>query len=118
EEWLRRDGYFTIRGIKLGVHEVDLLAVKYRPELPPICRHIEVQCSMRPVSFITRVPKEFQRQGRPANSAKRSTDELLIGVEEWVTTKFQRPEKRELMQKLWAGEWSSELVLNEVKSQD
>jgi hypothetical protein len=27
EEWLNRTGYFTIRGLKLGVHEVDLLAV-------------------------------------------------------------------------------------------
>jgi len=30
EEWLNRDGYFTIRGIKLGVHEIDLLALKVR----------------------------------------------------------------------------------------
>ena len=24
EEWLNRHGYFTIRGVKLGVHEMDL----------------------------------------------------------------------------------------------
>ena len=24
EEWLNRQGYFTIRGIKFGVHEIDL----------------------------------------------------------------------------------------------
>jgi hypothetical protein len=28
EEWLNRHGYFTICGIKMGVHEIDLLAVK------------------------------------------------------------------------------------------
>jgi hypothetical protein len=28
EEWLNRAGYFTIRGVKLGVHEIDLLAVR------------------------------------------------------------------------------------------
>jgi hypothetical protein len=27
EEWLNRNGYFTIRGIKLGVQEIDLLAL-------------------------------------------------------------------------------------------
>jgi hypothetical protein len=26
EEWLNRKGYFTIRGIKVGVHEMDILA--------------------------------------------------------------------------------------------
>jgi hypothetical protein len=30
EEWLNRNGYFTIRGIKLGVHEIDLLAIAVR----------------------------------------------------------------------------------------
>jgi hypothetical protein len=29
EEWLNRQGCFTIRGIKIGVHEIDLLAVKH-----------------------------------------------------------------------------------------
>ncbi|MFZ1291431.1 MAG: hypothetical protein WAR79_15155 [Melioribacteraceae bacterium] len=28
EEWLNRNGFFTIRGIKLGVNEIDILAVK------------------------------------------------------------------------------------------
>ena len=28
EEWLNRQGYFTIRGVKVGVHEIDLLAVR------------------------------------------------------------------------------------------
>jgi hypothetical protein len=42
EEWLRRDGHFTMRGIKLGNHEIDLLAVK-RSGDKIICRHIEVQ---------------------------------------------------------------------------
>jgi hypothetical protein len=28
EEWLNRQGYFTIRGIKTGVREIDILAVR------------------------------------------------------------------------------------------
>lgn len=117
EEWLRRQGYFTMRGIKLGVHEIDLLAVAWQKEGKVECRHIEVQASMRPVSFISKVPKKLQREGRPANSAKRSKEELEWGVAEWVQTKFEWPEKVALMRSLWNGEWSRELVLNVVKSE-
>jgi hypothetical protein len=117
EEWLNRQGYFTIRGIKMGVHEIDLLAVKWRKDGTPECRHLEVQASMRPVSYISRVPKKEQKAGRAKNSAKRSDQELVEGVSEWVETKFRRPDKKALMIALWNGEWSSELVVNVVKSE-
>ena len=52
EEWLNRQGYFTIRGIKMGVHEIDLLAVKGKPDGTAECRHLEVQASMRPVGVV------------------------------------------------------------------
>lgn len=120
EEWLNRQGYFTIRGIKLGVQEIDLLAVRSLPDGSgqAECRHIEVQASMRPVSYISRVPKESQKAGRAANSAKRSEDELRSGVAEWVERKFRRADKTSLMAKLWKGAWSSELVVNVVRSED
>ena len=118
EEWLNRQGYFTIRGIKIGVQEIDMLAVRFEVDNSPECRHIEVQASMRPVSFISRVPKELQKNGRAANSAKRSIEELEKGVHEWVEKKFRRKDKIALMNKLWNAKWSSELVLNNVKSQD
>lgn len=61
EEWLNRQGYFTIRGVKVGVHEIDLLAV--RPTATGLeCRQIEVQASVRPVSYITRVPKVVKKK--------------------------------------------------------
>jgi hypothetical protein len=116
EEWLNRQGYFTIRGIKMGVQEIDLLAVKWGADGKAECRHVEVQASMRPVSYISRVPKEEQKAGRAANSAKRSDDELVIGVTEWIEKKFRRSDKKALMAKLWEGQWSSELVVNVVKS--
>ncbi len=118
EEWLRRNGYFTMRGIKLGVHEIDLLAVKLTSDGTVKCRHLEVQASVRPMSYISRVPKKLQREGRGANSVKRSVSELDEGVREWVHTKFERDEKRRLMNQLWSSEWTRELVLNVVKSED
>lgn len=117
EEWLNRQGYFTIRGIKLGVHEIDILAVRPKGPNGVECRHIEVQVSMRPVSFISRVPKKLQKTGRAANSAKRTEEELAQGVREWVHTKFQRSDKLALMKSLWASDWTAELVLNAVKSE-
>ncbi len=117
EEWLNRQGYFTIRGIKMGVQEIDLLAVKWQTDRKAECRHVEVQASMRPVSYISRVPKEQQRAGRAPNSAKRSDEELSRGVAEWVQKKFGRSDKKALMAKLWNGDWSSELVVNVVKSE-
>ena len=118
EEWLNRKGYFTIRGLKLGVDEIDLLAVRQHQEGRVECRHIEVQASMRPVSYISRVPVAVQKStGRAASSAKRSQEELEVGVLEWVKKKFQHPKKVAVMQSLWAGPWSSELVINNVKSE-
>jgi hypothetical protein len=117
EEWLNRQGYFTIRGIKMGVQEIDLLAIKWQIDGTTECRHVEVQASMRPVSYISQVPKEQQRTGRAADSAKRSDEELIQGVAEWVEKKFRRPDKKALMAKLWGGDWSSELVVNVVKAE-
>ena len=71
EEWLNRQGYFTIRGIRLGVDEIDLVAVMLRSGKTPDCRHVEVQASMRPVSYISKVPKSACKTGRAANSATR-----------------------------------------------
>lgn len=118
EEWLRRSGYFTVRGVRLGVQEIDLLAVRYRSDAEPECRHIEVQASVRPVSYISKVPKSLQREGRAANSAKRNDAELRQGVEEWVEKKFRRPDKLALRSRLWPGKWTDELVLNNVKADE
>jgi hypothetical protein len=118
EEWLNRQGYFTIRGIKLGVQEIDLLAVRWGAGAVAECRHLEVQASMRPVSYISKTPKELQLSGRAANSAKRSLEELKKGVDEWVEKKFHRADKVRTMRSLHPGPWSTELVINQVTSEN
>lgn len=118
EEWLNRQGYFTIRGTKVGVHEIDLLAI--RPTADGIeCRHLEVQASVNPISYITKVPQEVQRNtGRAAGSARiRDDKELREGVREWVAKKFDHPKKVKLRHLLATGNWSRELVVNAVKHQ-
>ena len=116
EEWLRRQGYFTMRGIKIGVSEIDLLAIRRLEDGTTECRHLEVQASVRPVSYISKVPKAIQKTGKAAGSAARTESELIEGVAEWVEKKFQAPKKHALMKTLWDGEWSAELVLNKFKS--
>lgn len=65
---------------------------------------------MRPVTYISRVPKELQLTGRAANSAKeRGSADLKKGVGEWI---------EQAMQSLHPGPWSPELVINKVKSED
>ena len=119
EEWLNRQGYFTIRGIKLGVHEMDLLAVRPTAGTALECRHLEVQASVRPVSYISDVPRDIQRkEGRkPKSTKERSEAELRVGIREWIAKKFDEPDKVGMRRKLvpTATLWTRELVLNAVK---
>jgi hypothetical protein len=116
EEWLNRQGYFTIRGIKVGVHEMDLVALRISPSGLER-RHTEVQASMRPVSYITRVPLAVQKAtGRSATSSKtRVDDELREGVREWIAKKFDHEAKQSIRQQLAPGTWSRELVVHIVR---
>lgn len=51
EEWLNRKQFFTMRGIKCGVDEIDLLAVRYNKTQNDYW-HVEVQVSYRPIGYI------------------------------------------------------------------
>lgn len=120
EEWLNRQGYFTIRGVKIGVDEIDLLAIRYDSSGKPECRHIEVQASMRPISYISRIPKNHLKEGQAATSAATRTPDILqAGVKEWVHKKYHKPKKVDVIKNLFPSQnWKSELVVNNVKSQE
>lgn len=116
EEWLNRQGFFTIRGIKLGVHEIDLLAIRPTNQ-GLVCRHVEVQASVRPVSYISRLPRAVQKAtGRaPASAKARDESEISQGVREWIEKKFDHREKIRIRNQLSPGPWSRELVIHIVK---
>ena len=105
DEWLNRQGFLTMRGIKnAGVDEIDLNGVR------PIGRtleawHVEAQISFNPVGFITPLCKAEQvRTGRKAGSAAARTTELLeASVQEWIHKKFDSPKKVKLREKVWPG---------------
>ena len=116
EEWLNRQGYFTIRGVKVGVHEIDLLAVGWKNGHLD-CRQIEVQASVNPISYLTRVPKAVQKEtGRAAGNAKlREVEELRVGIQEWIEKKYDLPRKKQVRESLAPGPWSRELVVHRLK---
>lgn len=119
EEWLNRNGFFTIRGIKVGVYEIDLLAIGFKNG-ETICRHIEVQDSVNPISYLCSLSKEDQKAtGRgPNNAKKRSEIEVSKGVNEWVEKKYHLPATEKLRNQLYDGEWKFELVVNQVKHEE
>ena len=116
EAWLNRNGFFTIRGIKLGVHEIDLLALRVTGTQIE-ARHIEVQASVRPISYLCQLPKAVQQAtGRKPQSTKlHSRKEMTEGVKEWVNKKYFVETKRRIRNKLYSGEWGYELVVHHVR---
>jgi hypothetical protein len=119
EEWLNRQGFFTIRGIKQRISEIDLLAI--RPtDSGLVGWHVEVQVSFRPVSYICKLPKDVSRAtGIARTSAKlRSSDEIGTCARDWVEGKYKSPDKQRLRNQLWPGvDWSFHLVHGVVKDE-
>jgi len=105
DEWLNRDRYFTIRGMKDGRDEIDLLAI--RPGASGLeARHIEVQVSFRPISYISALTPEQQKKlnARNRNSpTRREIDVLEEGVNAWVDKKFVSEKKTRMRNKILNG---------------
>ncbi len=77
EEWLNREGFFTMRGVKVGLSEMDLLAVRARDSTLE-CWHVEVQVSFSPMGYI----------GGDNNAKRRTPKETSDGINEWIEKKF------------------------------
>jgi hypothetical protein len=118
EEWLNRQATSRYAESKWVFTKLTCSRLNgWRPERPSVAT-LKSKLPCGPVSYISRVPKKQQKAGRSAKSAKRSDEELILGVTEWVEIKFRCPDKKTLMAKLWNGDWSSELVVNVVKSEN
>ena len=114
EEWLNRKGYFTIRGVKHGLGEMDLLAV--RPQSDGVVGwHVEVTVSFRPIGYIAREPAgDSGRRGSYVR--KRTPEQVRAYAGDWVEAKFRSPTKVRLRSELWPGvRWSYHLVHGVVR---
>jgi hypothetical protein len=122
EEWLNRQGFFTIRGLKHGVGEMDLLAVRHQNSGSIIGWHVEVQISFRPIGYIAKLTDEIRgdSKSRSATSAKQRTPEdVETCARGWVTDKFRAAAKARLREKLWPGVvWEFHFVHARVREQE
>lgn len=117
DEWLNRNGYFTVRGMKAGVDELDLLAVRPSPNGLE-ARHVEVQMSVNPVAYISPLTEAQTKQyGKGKTSAWRRPDEaLVVSVAAWVQKKFLSDTKLNARDRAWPSQkWSYCFVHGKVK---
>ncbi len=103
DEWLNRQGFFTFRGIRDGVDEIDLLGVRPTPTGLQGW-HVEVQVSFRPIGYITKLTDRLAKaKGAKSRSAviRRSDDELSECVNAWVQHKFTKDRKVASRERCW-----------------
>jgi len=116
DEWLNRQGFFTVRGIKEGVDEIDLLGIRpskvKNGELE--AWHVEVQVSFNPNAYISKLNKDHMKElgVNSKNSAKIRPDELVTRtVSDWVDGKFNKKRKQKMREDRWTGlNWHFKLV--------
>jgi hypothetical protein len=111
EEWLNRNGFFTMRGIKHGVNELDLLGIRYERGGVVTGWHVEVQASFRPIGYIAKLTKEIAGGRLLTSAKKRTAREVEVCARKWVRAKFTSDDKNRVREKLWPGvQWSYHLV--------
>ena len=109
-------GFFTIRGVHVGNNEMDLLAVRHS-EKAVECWHYEVAGAVRPMNYISDLPKSVQKKtgkGR-RNASKRTPAQLRVSVREWVEKKYLDPRLDRVRRSLWPSRWKFGFVRAEVK---
>ncbi|WP_157693768.1 hypothetical protein [Opitutus sp. GAS368] len=117
EEWMNRQGFFTIRGVRDGVAEIDLLGVRTKKGSIEAW-HIESQVSFNPVSYVTPLTNERAKKiGKARTTAwKRSPEIISESVTAWIEKKFNSTAKTKVRERLWPGlKWQKKLVYGVVR---
>ncbi|WP_019911618.1 hypothetical protein [Paenibacillus sp. HW567] len=119
EEWLNKKGYFTIRGIREKLNEIDFLAVRNNGDEGWEYIHCEVQVSVRPVAYISKLTKsQMEKLGaKSKTSAKvRNTESIKDSVKAWIEIKYTSDKKKKLRDTLAGGaDWQYWFVHGKVK---
>lgn len=88
EEWLNRQGFLIVRGVRDGVNEMDVLAVRLQPSerTRPEAWHVEVQSSFRPMNYLTPLSKNLQAEKGKRAGATISRDPEMVRecVRAWI----------------------------------
>lgn len=103
EEWLNSKNFFTMRGVKIGINEIDLLAVN--PTTNQYW-HVECQISFRPIGYI----------GGDTSAKTRELPDILAGVAQYVDKKFSNQKKIDKRNEIVPNaKWEYILVHAELK---
>ena len=121
DEWLNRKGFFTLRGARSGVAEIDLLGVRQRDGALEGW-HVEVQVSFRPVSYLSRLAKSDQDELKaqsPTSAKARPAHILQRGIDVWVEKKFRANTKLGMRDQVWPGipRWKEFFVHGKVRDE-
>ena len=104
DEYYNYNGFFTIRGAKQGVNEIDLLAIKVSNKNKIQAFHIEVQVSLNPVSYISSLTDDVAKKlGAKSRSSaiKRANEDLRECVKAWIDKKYNQPVKVKARKRLY-----------------
>lgn len=106
EQWLNKNRFFTIQGLKTGNDEIDFLAIRMLSDGTFEYKQVEVQVSFRPIGFVCGLPL-----------ATRDRLEIARGVEAWIFKKFENPKKYKLRETYASRDvkWEYVLVHGEIK---
>ncbi len=99
EEWFNRNGYFTMRGIKDKIDEIDILAIKNLGQDGWDYVHCEVQVSIRPVGYISKLTEVLVKElgVKEKTSAKLRTEaQIEECAKQWVANKYMVQKKMQL----------------------
>ncbi len=107
--WFNSKGYFLIKNLKIGVNEMDILAVKLGDDQKVNdAIHIEVQCSSNPIGYIGGTPSAKKRDA--------------IGVEEgvvaYIDKKFNNPKITEVINSLIGNNYRKMFICGNLKEEE
>lgn len=121
EEWLNKNGFFTIRGIKEKIDEIDLIGIRKRNNEWQYV-HCEVQISIRPVTYISKLTNDLMKSldVSSKNSAKlRQPEHVIESVKAWIEMKYKSKKKQIMRNKIIQVEaWDYWFVHGNVKDKN
>ncbi len=97
-EFLNREGFATIQGVRKGNNEWDVLAIGLSTGHVE-AKHVEIQVSYDPVSYLSN-----------RNARKRSDADLQADMKLWMEKKFTGERIVAIRKLFYPGEWKYELV--------
>lgn len=106
--WFNAKGYFVIQNLKVGVYEVDLLAIKLdSKQKVEDAVHVEIQCSSNPIGYI----------GGSPSAKKRSEVEVEDGVQAYIQKKFEHSNTKQVIQSLLGDTYRRMFVCGKLKDE-